>query len=209
MPTRIVTISHASGSGGESVGRKVADRLGFRYIDDEIISLAAEKEGLDSGVVADAERRKGFLERIFAGLTRAPFVDAEVAWVPDALALATREDLRALIIEAIRETATRGDVVIVAHAASIPLAGRQDLLRVLVTASVETRVARLAGGTGRDKTEASRMVRQSDEGRAAYFQRFYGIERELPTHYDLVVNTDVLNLEDAADIVVSAARRLA
>jgi len=207
MPTRIVTISHTSGAGGDSVGRLVADRLGFRYLDEEIISLAAQKEGLDSDVVADVERRKGLLERILANLAQAPIVDAEIAWVPSALP--KREDMRALIIEAIRETGKRGDVVIVAHAASIPLAGSPGLLRILVTASAETRARRVAAGTTRDRAEASKLVKHSDDARADYFYRFYGIERELPTHYDLVVNTDVLDLEEAADVVVSAARRRA
>jgi cytidylate kinase len=212
MPTRIVTISHASGAGGDSIGRKVAGRLGFRYIDEEIIALAAEKEGLDPGLVADAERRKGLLERIIADFSRTQLAAADGVggfWHPGAVGLGTRDELRELIVDAIRETAKRGDVVIVAHAASIPLAGRDDLLRVLITASVETRVQRVTDGTRGDAAEAAKIVEQSDKGRADYFRRFYGIDRELPTHYDLVVNTDILNLEDAVDIVVSAARRRA
>src|SRR5262245_3188205 len=179
MPTRIVTVSHSTGAGGDRVGRKVADCLGFRYIDEEIISLAAKKEGLDADLVADEERRKGFLERILSTLGQAPLVEAEVAWMPGALPNTTHEDLRALIVDAIRETARRGDVVIVAHAASIPLAGRDDLLRVLVTASADTRARRVAEGGRVSASDASKLVKQSDEARADYFQRFYKIEREL------------------------------
>ena len=69
MPTRVVTISHTTGAGGEAIGRTVADRLGFRYLDEEIITLAAQKEGVDAELVADTERRKGFLARLFAGLS--------------------------------------------------------------------------------------------------------------------------------------------
>ena len=72
MPIRVVTISHTTGAGGETIGRTVADRLGFRYIDEEIITLAAEKEGVDPELVADTERRKGFLSRLFSGLTEGP-----------------------------------------------------------------------------------------------------------------------------------------
>ena len=72
MPTRVVTISHTTGAGGETIGRTVADRLGFRYIDEEIITLAAEKEGVDAALVADTERRKSFLARFFAGLAEGP-----------------------------------------------------------------------------------------------------------------------------------------
>jgi cytidylate kinase len=49
-------------------------------------------------------------------------------------------------------------------------------------------------------------VRDSDAARAEYIRRFYEIERELPAHYDLVVNTDVLTPEQAADVVAYAAK---
>jgi len=211
MPTRIVAISHATGAGGDTIGRMIAERLGFRYIDEEIISLAAAKEGLDSDVVADAERRKSLLDRIITDLSRAggnAAAGVGVVWDPEGAAGATRHDeLRQTIIEAIHETAMRGDVVIVAHAASIPLAGRDDVLRVFITASVETRVRRVGHDTRRDAASATKIVKQSDAGRADYFQRFYRIDRELPTHYDLVVNTDVLTEKDAVELVVFATRR--
>jgi hypothetical protein len=50
-------------------------------------------------------------------------------------------------------------------------------------------------------------LKNSDAGRADYFLRFYRIERELPTHYDLVINTDVLTAEEASDIVIAAAQQ--
>jgi hypothetical protein len=43
-----VTISHATGAVGESIGRSVAERLGFRYVDEETIEIAARKHGLVS-----------------------------------------------------------------------------------------------------------------------------------------------------------------
>jgi cytidylate kinase len=209
MATRVVTISHASGAGGDHVGRMVAERLGFRYIDEEVIAVAAEREGIDAEVVADAERRKGLLDRLIAdfSITHFAAADGGVFWHPHATAMPRSDDMRVLIIEAIRETAARGNVVIVAHAASIPLAGTKGLLRVLVTASPETRVRRVAESARRPVSEVVKYVSDSDEGRAAYFKRFYQIDEELPTHYDLVVNTDVLTVEDAADLVASAARR--
>ena len=209
MPTRVVTISHTTGAGGEAIGRTVAERLGFRYLDEEIITLAAEKEGVDAELVADTERRKGFFARLFSGLSEGP-VDVGVpgsgVMAPDEATAHRSEDLRAVIIEAIHDMARRGQVVIASHAASIPLAGRGDVLRALVTAPFDTRAERVARGGG---AEPPRSVRDNDAGRADYFQRFYGIERELPTHYDLVINTEALTPDEAADVIVAAARRRA
>ena len=212
MPSRVVTISHTTGAGGQAIGRTVADRLGFRYIDEEIITLAARKEGVDAELVADTERRKGFLARLFSGLTETP-VDVGVPGsgmvVPDEALTHRSEDLRLVIIEAIHDMARRGQVVIASHAASIPLAGRADVLRALITAPFDTRVKRIATDSRRGRTDPARFIRDNDEGRADYFQRFYGVERELPTHYDLVINTEALTPDEAADIIVVAARRRA
>jgi cytidylate kinase len=204
MQTRVVTISHATGAGGNTIGRTVADRLGFRYIDEEIITVAAEKEGIDAQLVADTERRRTFLERLFSGIAGAmdPPLLGSAVLMRDAN---WDESLRTLIVEAIRETAERGDAVMVSHAASIPLAGRGDVLRVMITASLDTRVRRVAQAG--NQPEAAKFIKDNDVARADYFQRFYRIEHELPTHYDLVINTDMLSADEAADIIVAAARR--
>jgi cytidylate kinase len=209
-PTRVVTLSHATGAEGEGIGRIVAERLGFRYIDQEIIDLAAERVGVDAALVADVERRKSLLARILSVFGQGPVTEAAGAsgvLVPDAIKAADSDGLRALIVDAIKETAERGDVVIVSHAASIPLAGRKDLLRVLVTASVATRERRVTEAARGAKVDAATIVKDSDAGRADYFVQFYEIERELPTHYDLVINTDVLTPAEAAELVIAAARR--
>ena len=209
-PTRVITISHATGAEGEGIGRAVAERLRFRYIDEEIISLAADKVGVDAELVADVERRKTLLARILAVFGQGPAIDAGSAGgilVPEAIKVADSDGLRALIIDAIKETADQGNVVIASHAASIPLAGRPDLLRVLVTASVETRERRVAASARGGKVDATAVVKESDAGRADYFLRFYEIERELPTHYDLCINTDALTSAEAANLIIAAARK--
>jgi cytidylate kinase len=210
MPTRVVTISSATGAGGDVIGRMVAERLGFQYIDEQIIAAAAEKEGVDAALVADAERRRRFLGRLLSGLAEKSAhvtVAAGELLSTDRFAPARSEAMRTLIVAAINETAERGDVVIGSHAASIPLAGRMYVLRVLVTASSDTRVGRVAKSGQHGSGDAARFIRENDAGRAAYFKRFYGIDEELPTHYDLVVNTDALTPDEATDIIAAAARR--
>jgi cytidylate kinase len=96
-------------------------------------------------------------------------------------------------------------VVIVAHAAAFALAGRDDLVRVLITAPAEIRTRRLAEARHVDQAKAATELKRSDEARAAYLKTFYEVERELPTHYDLVVNTEVLDADEAADLIARAA----
>jgi len=207
---RVVCISRTTGGGGEAVGRLVAERLGFRYLDDEIVAQAAQKGGLDAAAVADAERRRSTMERFLEELDEAGGAETGgyagfVSWHD--LNVLTTEDVRALIRDAVAEAAAQGEVVIVAHAASHLLGARDEVLRVLVTASDETRVRRVAEAGGLDAKAAAKALKDSDAARADYLKRFYGVKAELTTHYDLVVNTDALTPEEAAAAVAQAASR--
>jgi Cytidylate kinase-like family len=203
VAARVVCISRALGAEGSEIGRAVSDRLGYRLVDEEIVAEAAKKGQVDVDLVADAEERRSFARRILDELlwTSAPTLTPEFA-----PADFSSEPHRALIVEVIRETFEREEAVIVAHAASHALAGSPGVLRVLVTASPEVRARRLASAKFVDESQGPKLVRESDAARAAYLKKFYGLAEELPTHYDLVVNTDVLSPDEAADLVVAAAR---
>ncbi len=191
------------------VARSVAERLGFAFVDEEIILEAAAEAGVDPGVVADVERRRSFMERAVEGFGSG--VDASAFAGVGAGFVASNEpagdELRELIRTAIEETAENGDVVIVAHAASHALASRPEVLRVLVTASPPVRQARVAQEQGLSEKDAARVVDKSDAGRADYLKRFYGTRSEFATHYDIVVNTDRLSLAEAVSLVTLAAGR--
>jgi len=203
----VVCISHAAGAGGEEVGRLVADRLGFLYVNEEIVARAAAKGGVNAADVADEERRKSLAARALNAIAQG----GGEAWTLGAVGpVGSREeldsdDIRSLIRETIEQTAARGKAVIVAHAASYAIGRGDAVLRVLVTASPETRATRIAGAEGVDQATAARAVKKSDAGRADYLKRFYDVREESPTHYDLVLNTDALSIEQAAELISQAA----
>jgi len=207
MTRTVVCISHAAGAGGEEVGRLVAERLGFLYVNEEIVARAAAKGGVDAADVADEERRKSLAARALNAIAQG----GGEAWALGAVGpLSSREeldsdDIRSLIRETIEQTAARGMAVIVAHAASYAIGHGDGVLRVLVTASPETRTTRVAEAGGLDQAGAARAVKESDAGRADYLKRFYDVREESPTHYDVVLNTDALTLEQAAELISQAA----
>lgn len=84
--TRVVAISRAAGAEGERIGALVAERLRIRYVDEEIITMAAEKHGVDPAAIADAERRKSLILRVLEGLGQSGAAGATPGgpmWVPD------------------------------------------------------------------------------------------------------------------------------
>lgn len=206
MRRRVVCISSATGAGAGEIAELVAERLGLRIVDEAIVARAAQEAGVEHEVVADVERRKSFLAALFRDLgTSAGFVAAGSGYPLVADESLSTDDLRTLIRSAVEEAADEGDAVIVSHAASIALSEREDVLRVLVTGTPEARAARVAASRGIWDDPAEKQIADADAGRADYFKRFYDLDRELPTHYDLVVNTDRIEASLAAELIVSAA----
>lgn len=206
MDRTVICISHATGAGGTDLGRLVADKLGFRLIDEEIVTKAAENQHVSVEDLADVERRKSLLARILGDAAVGAAMSSAVGVMPVYVGdpLPDKNSLRSLIRQSISETADEGNVVIVSHAASYALVDRKDVLRVMVTASPEARARRLAEANGLDDKQAVKSIGANDAGRADYLKRFYGVTDELPTHYDLVVNTDRIPAERWVDLVVAA-----
>ena len=212
MRCSVVCVSGPDGAHLREVARRVADGLGFALVDEEIIMRAAAEGDVEPRVVADVEKRRSFMERALGALASSSDVTAS-ALTGGAEGFAAIEarpvsnELRDLIRTAIEETASRGSAVIVAHAASHALASQPDVLRVLITASHETRRARVASERDLSEKDSARAVESGDAARADYLNRFYGNKAELPTQYDIVVNTDRLLVADAAALVLLAAGR--
>ncbi|HXH97272.1 MAG TPA: cytidylate kinase-like family protein [Gaiellaceae bacterium] len=200
MSRSVVCISRAWGAGGEEVGRLVAYRLGFFFVDEQIITRAAELGGIDPEAVVEEERRKPLFAGLLDYLTEGGAALA-LAPVPPVWDEPPSDAVRSFIREAVREVAERGKAVIVAHAASHAVGPGADVLRVLITASPETRAQRLAD----TEDDPVKTIKQSDVARADYLKRFYGVREELPTHYDLVINTDTLSVDEAVALIVQAA----
>jgi cytidylate kinase len=221
MSARVISISFSDGSGGEEVAVAVAGALGYPVISEEILSKAAAEAGVSLETIADVERRKTFMSRLVSRLvpnsaaasdpTFRTSVDAQVTagliGIPFPLESGPRlsqDELRGKIRSAIDEYMAYGEVVILAHAASHSLAGREGVLRVFVTGSPRVRSSRLAASRLISSADADKLVAVGDANRADYLKRFYGVEDESPMHYDIVIDTDVLTIEDAVNAIVSA-----
>ena len=207
MSYSVVTIARELGARGEDVGRTVAERLGFRYADDEILAAAAQRAGVSKEAIERAEHRPSLIGRILetmAGLPVEPNVYYAQALAAPRPAVMSGYD--ELIRDVIVQTASAGKVVIVAHGAGICLANTDGVLRALISATPEVRAERLSAEGGVDLDKARKAIESSDADRQDFLKRFYDVRHEEPWHYDLVINTSRLSVEQAADVIVSQAR---
>jgi cytidylate kinase len=206
MSFRVVCISALDGARGEEVAPAVAEQLGFRLVDEEIVHKTAADANIDPGQVAEVERRRSLAIRIMDSMGSSTSLStlAMAGYVPPHDAPDTG-DLRQLIRATIEEVAQRGDAVIVAHAASMALGDRTDVLKVMITAPRAARERALVAERGLDEKAAAKQIDKGDANRADYLKRFYGITQESSADYDLVLNTDRLGPDGAVQLVVQAA----
>ena len=207
MGATVICVSGSDGSRADEVAAVVGASLGFRVINEEITERAAAAAGVDRQAVQDVEQRKTARAKILDLLASSGGAVPGFLMPDPQFAEASQpsDELRGLIRSAIEEFVAAGEVVILAHAASQLLAGRDQVLRVLVVASAQTRSERLARALEIPAKKADGLVKNGDAGRAEYLKRFYGVERESPTQYDVVINTDKLTPEQGAAAVVSLA----
>jgi len=198
----VITFAWTDGAHAETIARATAERLGFHYVNDEIIDRAAQMAGVDAEAIASAEHRETLATRILRSLTAA---QAHEFATFNEFSLDNSPAYRAVIQEVVQQVANEGRVVIGAHGAGMRLRGMPGTLRIFVTASPETRVARVAEERGLSAAAARKEVENTDRERKAYFERFFRVGTELPIHYDLVVNTDTISVEDAVGLIAAAA----
>lgn len=200
MPVSAVTVSRYLGAGAEEFGREVATRLGFAYVDNQIITRVAERANVTPELAMQAEQRQSLVERILGALPTSIEYGGQAYGVP------SRAEFEELLRDVVRETAQRGRVVLVAHGAAHAVGPRPGVLRVLLTGSEDQRTRRvIADGMAPDA--ARRAVTQSQSERADYLRRLYGVT-ESPEQYDLCINTDQITPSKAADIAISVAEGL-
>lgn len=209
MNTRIVTVARQVGTGGEEVAQGIAERLGFRYIDYQVIQAAAAEANVSPETVSESEHSPSLMTRILEALAKNPTMPA-AAWadpVPLTTSpLTTSGDYRQFIEEVIRDLAEQGECVIIGHAAQVILRERLDTLSLLVTGTKEHRARRIMAGMGVDEKTAMKTVERTDGERVDYYRRFYDTGWLSPCTYDLCISTDHMNPSQVAELTATAAR---
>ena len=203
----VVTVSRQYGAGGLRVARALAEALGFRLVDREIVEDAAKQLGLDPEVVRSRdERAPDLIETIGMALAGAPSIGGgPPPPMPDpALDDATLAAATRIVISTLADA---GSYVILGRGGQAALRDRADACHISLIGELSDRVNRVAGWQHVDDREALARCNRFDSERAAYVRRFYGLNIREPALYDCVLNTSRLSLEDATTVAITAAER--
>src|SRR5690242_21063559 len=182
----IVTISHEIGAGGPEIGQQLADRLGYRYVDHELISNAATRYGLLEEKLSHLDESKPSLFERF---------DAE-----------TRRYIT-VIQTALYDFSEQDNVVLMGRGGQWLLRGIPHVLRIRVMAPFDVRVKRLtkklAGPMGEQTNPrtVTELVRRDDAEKAGRMRYLYEVSITDPSLYDLVINTEKLSIGAAVGLL--------
>ena len=195
MEKRIITISREFGSGGRTIGKLVAEHLGIRCYDAELIQKLAAESGFDENYVKEAGEYTpgGFLASAFTDRSFGP----------------TNEDLLwKLQYRIIRELAEKEPCVIVGRCADYILREREDCLNVFIHASMAARADRIVRLYGSSEKSPEKRLEEKDKRRRVYYKHYTDGDWGMSQNYHLSLDSGIIGVQRCVDIISELAKTL-
>lgn len=202
----VITINRELGSGGRSVGKKLADRLEVKFYDKAVLKALKEKYHLTT---EEIEKLKGQKEGWWAEFQRrvVPFAEVEPNSRIDDSEIITTEEVFNSEKEIIKGITANQSCVITGRSAFFVLKDHPNHLSVLIQAPLEQRIKRVMQRQQLNREGAIKAIKLVDERRENYVKKFCGTSRYDTRNYDLVISMEHLKEEDAVDIIMDYVYR--
>ena len=193
MVHRILTVSRQFGSGGRTIGRTAAEKLGIPCYDHEILDHLAEQSGFSKEYIAHQGE-----------------YTAHASWFANAMNNGSnrfgypsnQDQIWALQKKLILEIAEKEDCVIVGRCADVILEGKADLLKVFIHASFEKRAERIVTVYGETEEPTEKRLKNKDKRRAAYYQYYTDHPWGEAMHYDIALDSGTIGIDKCVEILV-------
>lgn len=198
----IITISRETGSGGHTVGKLLAEKLGYAFYDKEIVASAARKMGIDEKLILENGEN----------MSDQDYIDMKSGFIPHYKnAEVPYEEIREAQDKVIRSIADKGNCVIVGRGADFILRRRSDVVNVFIHADMEHRIRRVQrheGVTGQEE-RIRKELEDKDRTRTTYYRYFAGGEWGKVENYTLALNAGIFTKTQCAELVIRAIGMLA
>ena len=199
MASKIITISRQFGSGGRTIGREVANRLGIPCYDKELVDQIALESGFaPSFIEENGEHSPGRSRLAYA------FANQGIPGVMNGLS--TADFLWTVQCNVIMQLAQKGPCVIVGRNADYILKDRSDCLDVFIHADMDFRADRIVRLYGESEKSPEARLNEKDKRRSINYQHYTGRVWGQPANYDLCLNSGKLGIDACVDLIVSLAK---
>lgn len=197
MKNAVITIARQYGSGGREVGQKLAELTGYKFYDKDLITMAAQKSGLNQAVLdaADEKAANSLLYTLAMG-SSAYHHGVNNLHVP------LNDKLFTVQSEIIQELAKEDKgAIIVGRCADYVLADHKNLLRVFISADFDKRVQNIMELHSLPENQAKDLIIKTDKRRSNYYNYYTGGKWARLENYDLVISTDKTGIDGAAKLI--------
>ena len=200
----VVTINRELGSGGRTVGRKLAEKLGVEYFDKALIQALQERYKLSAEQI---EHLKGHEQTWWGELKRKlSFFDSEYELNQTGI---ETEDVFRAEIEILKALAKEQSCVIAGRSAFYVFRDHPNHLSILIQASMPCRMARVAQEQNMTKEEARLVIDKVDTMRENYVREYMKTSRYDSRNYHLVLNMDELTEDATVDLILAYIHSMA
>lgn len=195
----IITIGRQYGSGGNEIGRKLAEELGIDFYDKNILRMNSDESGIKESYFHLADEKAGsrLLYRIVSGMTpemREPSFGSD---------LISADNLFRFQSEVIRKLAEEQSCVIVGRCADYVLEDADDieLVRVFIYADMDARIRRVREKELYAPEDVRKNVKRIDKERRNYYRYYTGRGWADPENYDLLINTSTTGVKGSVRMI--------
>ena len=194
----IITISRQFGAGGRTLGKLVAEKLGYAFVDEEIIQMLAKQAKASAGGVESVEKEAGGrLLKYITKLVSKSFVDL----ILNDQRSYDEEIYVDLLYQIINRIADEGNTVIIGRGSQYVLRNRKDAYHILLVAQKEDRIRFMEKNYNLSPKEAALVVNKQDQRRMNLYKKLGKEDYDQPYLYHLVINSSKQELRKAADII--------
>ena len=193
----VITIRRQYGSGGHEIGRKLAEELGIKCYDKELLDRAAKESGICKELFEkhDEKPTNSFLYALVMDTYSGGYRSSAFSDMPINYKLFLAQ------FNAIKNIAEEGPCVIVGRCADYALAEFPNLISVFIHGDLERRVERIASKYDLTNAKAKEMIIKTDKGRASYYN-YYSTKRwGHVSGYDLCVNSTALGIDSTVQLL--------
>ena len=182
----VITNARENGSGGRYIGKLIADKLGIKFYDKELIPKVAKETGLSEEYIENNEQKREAL----AGINNGYYVGLNNA-----------DELFIKESELIKKVANEESCVIIGRCADFILQDKSNVLKVFVYSNMNDKIKRATEIYGLNKSKAEKEIKRIDKLRANHYKHYTGKEWNHHANYDVCMNSDTLGVEKSADLI--------
>lgn len=204
----VITISREVGSGGRTIGRKLAEKLGVRFSDKELVDELQKKLNLTVDSIEELKgKKKRWLDDFIQMVAPVPMsgmlVDGDSDYISEYNLSLSVNDVFEAEREILNGIADEGSCVIAGRSGFFVLKGRPNKVDILITASRDKRIARIMDKQNLSRQKAEEVIDSVDKARDNYVKRYTGQSRYDARNYHIVLNMDYITEDQAVAMILS------